>query len=248
MPIQKIRSTAYTNFSVLGLSITLIIGGLIIVLAYTLEHIIAFIERRHSKIKYSRLEWSANDILQTQRMAHEAIGDGTWANCAGVDAVPVTEKPQSLAGLDIRDPDHPRLEVPSTFAAGDSNSVGEAGLSSTTQTVSNGGSTFAEGSAGGSAESTTINDERPYPVNGTQEANPVGGEEQNHNELPRREESDTVGEVRLPGGAGNKTPASHDKHLSPGESDDGSAAAGGEATCDSTQRPTEGVENSHDEA
>lgn len=89
----------------------LIVGGSIIILGYTLEHLIDFIEHRLRKVKYSRLEWSANDVLQTQRMAHEELGIGTWDNCIGASAVPVTEEHQLLAVLDIQDPKHPRLKV-----------------------------------------------------------------------------------------------------------------------------------------
>ncbi|KAL9621339.1 MAG: hypothetical protein Q9160_004230 [Pyrenula sp. 1 TL-2023] len=111
---QKIRSPAYSNFSVLGLSIVLVIGGIIIVLGYTIEYLIDLIERRLNKVKYSRLEWGTNDILQTQRMAYEGLGIGTWCDCAGVGAVPVTEKNQMPAVLNIEDPKHPRLKVSST--------------------------------------------------------------------------------------------------------------------------------------
>ncbi|KAL9108532.1 MAG: hypothetical protein Q9227_006747 [Pyrenula ochraceoflavens] len=110
---QKIRSSAYSNFSVLGLSIVLIIGGLIIIIGYTLESYIDVVEDRFYKThKYSRLEWAVNDILQTQRLAHEELGIGDWKGCAGVGAIPVTEKGQHLAVLDVQDPKHPRLKAP----------------------------------------------------------------------------------------------------------------------------------------
>ena len=118
---QKIRSSIYPNFSVLGLAIVLIVGGLIIILAYTLEHLIEIIETRFRRVtKYSRLERSANDILQTQRMAHEELeSGGTWDDCAGVGAVPVTAKDEQLALLDIRDPKHTRLTAPLAMGADD---------------------------------------------------------------------------------------------------------------------------------
>ena len=61
---QKIRSSSYSNFSVLGLAIVLIVGGLIILLGFSLEFLIDLVERRLRRIvKYSRLEWFANGIL-----------------------------------------------------------------------------------------------------------------------------------------------------------------------------------------
>ena len=107
-PPQKTRMSSSSNFSILGLATTLILGSLIIVLGYTLEYLIDMIKNRlRHKTKYSRIEWSANDILQTQRMAHEELGAGTGSDCT---AVPVTGENQMRA---IPEPKHPRLQVPS---------------------------------------------------------------------------------------------------------------------------------------
>ncbi|KAL9108103.1 MAG: hypothetical protein Q9227_007078 [Pyrenula ochraceoflavens] len=112
---QKIRSASHSNFSVLGLVIVLAIGGLIIIISYTLESLLEVIDDRVRHVaKYSRIEWSANDVLQIQRIAHEELGIGTWKNCAGANAVPVTEGDQLLGELDIQDPKHPSLKAPST--------------------------------------------------------------------------------------------------------------------------------------
>lgn len=108
---QKIKSTAYSNFSILGLVIVFAFGSLIIILDLTLESIIVFVEGRRGTLKYSRLEWFTNDVLETQRLAHEELGLGTWEGCAGVSVVPVTRKGDLLAVLDISDPEHPRLKV-----------------------------------------------------------------------------------------------------------------------------------------
>ncbi|KAL9110933.1 MAG: hypothetical protein Q9227_004548 [Pyrenula ochraceoflavens] len=114
---QKIRSSAYTNFSVFGLAFVLVVGGIIIIIGYLLEPFLEFVESRRRKVRYSRLEWSANDILQTQRMAHQELGIGAWDNCAG--HVPITQKFETLAVLDIQDPKLPRLKVPSAGSGED---------------------------------------------------------------------------------------------------------------------------------
>lgn len=135
-PFQKIRSSAYSNFSVLGLAIVLIVGSLLIILGYTIESLVNTIETRLRHIhKYSRLEWSAHDILQTQRMAHDELGYGKWENCTGVRAVPVTTNNQSLAVLDVQDPKYPRLK-PRVTAKVDEHVV-EQDISSSTSVASN---------------------------------------------------------------------------------------------------------------
>ncbi|KAL9111595.1 MAG: hypothetical protein Q9227_004083 [Pyrenula ochraceoflavens] len=108
---QKILSSEYANFSVLGLILVLALGSLIILLDYTLESIIVFIENKRGLHKYSRLEWFTNEVLETQRLAHEELGIATWEGCAGVRAVPVTKKGEMLGVLNIQDPAHPRLNA-----------------------------------------------------------------------------------------------------------------------------------------
>ncbi|KAL9619149.1 MAG: hypothetical protein Q9160_006239 [Pyrenula sp. 1 TL-2023] len=116
---QKIHSTAHTNFSVLQLSIVLILGGLIIIIGLTLEDLVFWIDKRRKVVKHSRLEWSTNDVLQTQRLAHEELGIGPWKECAGARSVPVlVEKGQLLAVLNLSNPMHPILQDPKQEAQG----------------------------------------------------------------------------------------------------------------------------------
>lgn len=109
---QKIRSDAFTSFSVLGLGILLGIGGLIIITSYTLEFFVEWIQERANLSNYSRLEWTTNGTLQLQRLAHEELGFGTWTRTA--EDCPVTKPGEQLAVLDISDPKHPRLKCTST--------------------------------------------------------------------------------------------------------------------------------------
>lgn len=108
--MQKILSTAYTNFSVFGLATIIIIGGIIIILSYTLEPLVACIQHRRNLDIYERLEWTVNETLQLQRLAHEELGVGTWLNCDR--DVPVMERAERLGVLDISERTHPRLKAP----------------------------------------------------------------------------------------------------------------------------------------
>ncbi|KAL1634241.1 hypothetical protein SLS58_010785 [Diplodia intermedia] len=107
---QKILSTAYTNFSVFGLATILIIGGVIILLSYTIEPLIRWIQRRRNLDTYARVEWNMNETLQLQRLAHEELGVGAWRRCD--TDIPVTERFDRLAVLDLSDRSHPRLKAP----------------------------------------------------------------------------------------------------------------------------------------
>ncbi|KAL1638028.1 hypothetical protein SLS58_009049 [Diplodia intermedia] len=103
----KVRSTDYTSFSVLGLALTLGIGSLIIVISYAIEPLTTFIQKRRNTHSYQRFEWTINETLQLQRLAHEEIGFGTWHNTDG--DVPVTNPDEKLALVDLDDPEHPAL-------------------------------------------------------------------------------------------------------------------------------------------
>ncbi len=105
------------SFSVFGLGIIFGVGGLITILSFTLEPIMyhfssatTFLRRnpRAPKPKpHSLLEWRTNEILQLQRLAHEAVGFGTWSKTTS--AIPVTDKGELLARLDVNPQGHPRL-------------------------------------------------------------------------------------------------------------------------------------------
>lgn len=99
------KSASHTSFSVLGLCITLILGGIIITLEITAEPLSRIIYR--STGLYKGLEWVANETLQLQRMTHEELGAGTWTGVT--DNIPTTAKSERLATLDITNPAHPRL-------------------------------------------------------------------------------------------------------------------------------------------
>lgn len=109
---QKILSTEYASFSILGIVLTLVIGGLIVIVSMTLESFLAWFARRFDgQMSYAQLEWCTNETLQLQRLVQEELGMGTWSGAT--KTVPVTKQPdQALGGLDLRDRDHPRMGRP----------------------------------------------------------------------------------------------------------------------------------------
>lgn len=105
-----ILSTAYINFSVFGLASIFILGGLIIISSYTIEPLARWIQRRRNLDVYARLEWTVNETLQLQRMAHEELGLGSWLDCD--KDVPITQGRDRLAVIDLAELSHPRLKAP----------------------------------------------------------------------------------------------------------------------------------------
>lgn len=107
---QKIRSTAYTNVNVFGLAFTLVVGGFLIVLSYTLEYMVYWLQKHRPVEKYRRLELLTNSTLQLQRLANESLGVGHWTNAT--HGIPITKKGEHLAMLDVSDVKHPKLQAP----------------------------------------------------------------------------------------------------------------------------------------
>ncbi|KAI0531555.1 hypothetical protein GGR58DRAFT_524421 [Xylaria digitata] len=108
---QKIRSTAYTSFSIFGLLFTFILGLLIALMSYLLETISQILHRKWGFQTFAHLEWNTNATLQFQRLAHEQLGFGTWSK--GTADIPITEAGNRLGRLDISNSDHPVLYPPS---------------------------------------------------------------------------------------------------------------------------------------
>ena len=105
---QKIRGVSgYLSFSVLGVSIILVLGFLFIVTALILDTAVGFFRRTLDWNDHKRLQWAVDEKLQVQRLAFEEAGQGTWTG--GIDAVPMTG-PGGLDGIGSEpNKHHPRL-------------------------------------------------------------------------------------------------------------------------------------------
>ncbi|KAK7914182.1 hypothetical protein PG985_011885 [Apiospora marii] len=107
---QKIRSTQYTSFSMLGLIVTYSLGALIILLSFIIEPMLRILHSRGRYNKYTYLEWEANTSIQLHRVAQDQLGHGNWSHCD--ERVPITRPGDLLGALDITDPAHPMLAHP----------------------------------------------------------------------------------------------------------------------------------------
>lgn len=97
------------------LVIILVIGILIILIEYTLESLVVWLEKR-GIVKTPSMEWFSNNTFQLQRLTHEELGLGDWDGCTGPRVIPTTEKGQLLGVLDGTDPKHPRLVKPTAVS------------------------------------------------------------------------------------------------------------------------------------
>ena len=104
---QRIVSTRYSSFSILGVGIIFGIGGALIVLDVMLESLLDWFQRKSVRHDYARLEWKSNATLQLQRLAYEEAGSGTWSR--GTETVPTTRTGERLCTFNITNIQHPRL-------------------------------------------------------------------------------------------------------------------------------------------
>jgi len=98
---------SHISFSLLGIYLILILGTILILIDYTIEPITNSIRKCLNRQVYKRLEWQTNGILQLQRLAHEAIGYGTWSGATR--AAPVTQRGEKLSILNVTNTKHPVL-------------------------------------------------------------------------------------------------------------------------------------------
>jgi hypothetical protein len=100
----------YQNFNMLGVTLTLIISSILIIIGWTVDIVVGWVQEWMGK-HYARLSWVQDGYLQLQRMAYEGAGHADWEKSA--DDVPLTRgrtrEEQVLMGLDLRDLRHPRL-------------------------------------------------------------------------------------------------------------------------------------------
>ena len=124
---QIIRSQGGTiSFSVLGLCIIFIFGGILIVTSLLIDSLIGFVRRKLDWKKYKSLQWSLDEKLQLQRLAYEEAGQGHWDGCAG--SVPVMKKGDRIGVPKHVDEFHPRLSQPEQVVAASDDMAEAEGL------------------------------------------------------------------------------------------------------------------------
>jgi len=103
--MQLLRHTgSHQNFSVLGLTILLSCGGLVILLSLVAETVVGWIQNRTGLGKRGREQWIVDGVLQLQRSAYEGQMIESVERAAWIgeeDPVPATEgyiRLGSLAG------------------------------------------------------------------------------------------------------------------------------------------------------
>jgi hypothetical protein len=79
------------------------------------EEIFSFAARHlpllaYANLEYARAEWQAGSTLQLQRLAHENLGLGSWSRTD--EAIPVTSLGDTLAVIDVSNPKHARMILP----------------------------------------------------------------------------------------------------------------------------------------
>lgn len=112
---QKLLSARYSSINVLGMSIILVVGALLVILDWSIESLADCIQKPGKKRRcccirvrperYALLEWKTNAIEQLHRLAHEGAGYDSWTHLE--DAIPIP-----CGGLGVVDGDatHPRLK------------------------------------------------------------------------------------------------------------------------------------------
>jgi hypothetical protein len=106
---QKVQLTDGTiSFSILGLSIILTVGFMIIFTSIFLATIVGYIQRKFHKREHAWLSWLLDDKFQLQRMAFEEARMGDWQRLS--DIVPVTKYGQLFGGWGAIPPHNPRLK------------------------------------------------------------------------------------------------------------------------------------------
>ncbi|OQU98126.1 hypothetical protein CLAIMM_03951 [Cladophialophora immunda] len=81
---QKVSARdGYQNFSVLGISIIIGVGTLIIIIGLTIDTIVGWMQTKFKRGEYRLLSWELDDKLQLQRMAYEGAGWGPWKDHSG---------------------------------------------------------------------------------------------------------------------------------------------------------------------
>ncbi|RVX70100.1 hypothetical protein B0A52_06272 [Exophiala mesophila] len=94
------------SFSVLGMSILLCLGVLIIFTSFSIDTVVAWIQLKLSKGLHPRMEWLVTDRLVMQQLLYQEMGQSHWDVSL---VVPVTTRPDKFVGVATRELERERM-------------------------------------------------------------------------------------------------------------------------------------------
>jgi len=99
---QKVRNTAYTSFSVLGLAIDFGVGGLLLLASVLVPYVVPKLQARRGQKggrSLARDQWMMNSALQLQRVLFGLLSAGDWKEEEYGDegVVPVTKTAERIS-------------------------------------------------------------------------------------------------------------------------------------------------------
>lgn len=95
---QRVKNPGgFQNFSLLGVTLILALGTVVILLGLTIDKIVGLVQRVFFPRAYGRLAWALDSKFQLQRMAFEGAGWNQWDVGTSEDVVPIT-KPDTQVG------------------------------------------------------------------------------------------------------------------------------------------------------
>lgn len=93
-------ASATMSFSVLGMSILLCLGVLIILVSFSVDTVVGWIQLKLNKGLHARMEWLVTDRLVMQQLLYQEMGQGHWDVSLGV---PVTARSDKFVGVATRE-------------------------------------------------------------------------------------------------------------------------------------------------
>ena len=93
-----------TSFSILGLVLIFVVGGMIILTSWTLDTIVGWLQSRLKKGEYKKLNWLLDDKLKLQRMLLEGVGLGIWEGAMGFPTTMSRDRFGGWRDIDVRHP------------------------------------------------------------------------------------------------------------------------------------------------
>ncbi|KAL8811575.1 MAG: hypothetical protein Q9200_001692 [Gallowayella weberi] len=96
-----------TSFSVLGVTIILVVGAVLILGSFALDPTVQLVRHTMRKNEYKIIQYAVDGTWQLQRLAYEEAGQGHWSG--GVNSVPLTRVEDKIGLPRDANQTHPRL-------------------------------------------------------------------------------------------------------------------------------------------
>lgn len=94
-------ASATMSFSIIGMAVLLGLGATIVLISFSVDTVVGWLQLRYGMGLHARMEWYLNDKMEMQRLLYEEMGQGHWDDSKSVPVTAWEDRFRSMGGREL---------------------------------------------------------------------------------------------------------------------------------------------------